>query len=174
MTLPPDSGLLDSAGKDALTLALVERLNDLTGRIDALEAENAALRAENATLRAENAALRKENAELRAKLKLPPKNPDNSSIPPSRGQKASEKEQRKPKGMMILRGWREAHGRFEMFQRVGDSPLPRQKHSVAFLRGRISWIKAERDRVTTSGTGKVARRFELLSFGEFSRGLQLR
>ena len=38
MTLPPDLSLLDSAGKDALTLALVERLNDLTGRIDALEA----------------------------------------------------------------------------------------------------------------------------------------
>ena len=103
MTLPPDSGLLDSAGKDALTLALVERLNDLTGRIDALEAENAALRAENATLRAENAALRKENAELRAKLKLPPKNPDNSSIPPSRGQKASEKEQRKAQGQAAPR-----------------------------------------------------------------------
>jgi transposase len=109
MTLPPDSGLLDSAGKDALTLALVERLNDLTGRIDALEAENAALRAENATLRAENAALRKENAELRAKLKLPPKNPDNSSIPPSRGQKASEKEQRKPKGKPHPGAFRELH-----------------------------------------------------------------
>ena len=109
MTLPPDSGLLDSAGKDALTLALVERLNDLTGRIDALEAENAALRAENATLRAENAALRKENAELRAKLKLPPKNPDNSSIPPSRGQKASEGEQRKPKGKPHAGAHRELH-----------------------------------------------------------------
>src|ERR1700757_4356584 len=48
MTLPPDLALLDSAGKDALILALFERLNDLTARLEILEAENAALRAENA------------------------------------------------------------------------------------------------------------------------------
>ena len=83
MTLPPDLALLDSAGKDALILALFERLNDLTARLEILEAENAALRAEN--------------AELRAKLNLPPKRPDNSSTPPSRGHKGSEGEQRKPK-----------------------------------------------------------------------------
>ena len=83
MTLPPDLALLDSAGKDALILALFERLNDLTARLEILEAENAALRAEN--------------AELRAKLNLPPKKPDNSSTPPSRGHKGSEGEQRKPK-----------------------------------------------------------------------------
>ena len=46
---------------------MIERLNDLTKRVEALEAENAALRGENT-------ALRKENAELRAKLKLRPKN----------------------------------------------------------------------------------------------------
>jgi transposase len=40
-------------------------------------------------LTAEVAALRAENAELRAKLGQPPKTPDNSSIPPSRGQKPS-------------------------------------------------------------------------------------
>ena len=85
MTLPPDLALLDSAGKDALILALFERLNDLTARLEILEADNAALRAENAALRAENAVLRAENAELRAKLNLPPKKPDNSSTPPSRG-----------------------------------------------------------------------------------------
>ena len=83
MTLPPDLALLDSAGKDALILALFERLNDLAARLEILEAENAALRAEN--------------AELRAKLNLPPKKPDNSSTPPSRGHKGSEGEQRKPK-----------------------------------------------------------------------------
>src|SRR6516164_2144327 len=97
MTLPPDLALLDSAGKDALILALFERLNDLTARLEILEAENAALRAENAELRAENAELRKDNAELGAKLNLPPKKPDNSSTPPSRGHKGSEGEQRKPK-----------------------------------------------------------------------------
>ena len=40
-------------------------------------------------LGAEVAALRSENAELRAKLGQPPKTPDNSSVPPSRGQKPS-------------------------------------------------------------------------------------
>ena len=40
-------------------------------------------------LTGEVAALRAENAELRAKLDTPPKTPDNSSVPPSKGQKAS-------------------------------------------------------------------------------------
>src|SRR5262245_22089853 len=102
MIPPPDLSLLDSAGKDALILALIERLNDLTRRIEILEAENAALRSENA-------ALRKENAELRAKLKLPPKKPDNSSIPPSRGQKANEEERRKPKDKPHAGASRELH-----------------------------------------------------------------
>ena len=95
MTLPPDLALLDSAGKDALILALFERLNDLTARLEILEAENAALRAEN--------------AELRAKLNLPPKKPDNSSTPPSRGQKGSEGEQRKPKRKPHAGAHRELH-----------------------------------------------------------------
>ena len=95
MTLPPDLGLLDSAGKDALILALFERLNDLTARLEILEAENAALRAEN--------------AELRAKLNLPPKKPDNSSTPPSRGHKGSEGEQRKPKSKPHAGAHRELH-----------------------------------------------------------------
>ncbi len=55
----PDLALLDSAAKDALIRTLIERLNDLTVRLEVLEAENAALR--------------KENAELRVKLDLPPK-----------------------------------------------------------------------------------------------------
>lgn len=84
MILPPDLSKLDSAGKDALILALIERLNKLTAQVERLEAEASTLRAEN--------------ADLRAKLKLPPKTPDNSSIPPSRGQKANEGEKRKPKG----------------------------------------------------------------------------
>src|ERR1700704_5165464 len=102
MTPPPDLTLLDSAGKDALILALIERLNDLTARLEILEADNTAFRAENPALRAEN-------AELRAKLNLPPKKPDNSSTPPSRGQKGSEGEQRKPKGKPHAGAHRELH-----------------------------------------------------------------
>jgi transposase len=88
MIRPPDLRCLDSAGKDSLILALIERLNELTRRVEILEAEN---------------------AELRAKLKLPPKKPDNSSIPPSRGQKANAEEQRKPKGKPHAGVSRELH-----------------------------------------------------------------
>jgi transposase len=80
---PPEFSSLSSAEKDALIATLLSRLS-------ALEAENAALRAENAELRAENAALRE-------KLNLPPKTPDNSSTPPSRGDKASGAADAKPK-----------------------------------------------------------------------------
>jgi transposase len=45
----------------------------------------------------ELAALRSENAELRAKLDQPPKTPDNSSVPPSRGQKPSAWAKNRPK-----------------------------------------------------------------------------
>ena len=43
-----------------------------------------------AALMAELAAMRARLAEMEAKLGLPPKTPDNSSIPPSKGQKASQ------------------------------------------------------------------------------------
>jgi transposase len=83
------------------TLDLLVRL---TERVEALTAESRELRArvrqlegENLALAARNAALAAENAELREKLNLPPKTPDNSSTPPSKGQKASAEETRKPK-----------------------------------------------------------------------------
>ena len=83
MIPPPDLAVLDSAAKDALIRTLIERLNDLTARLEVLEAENAALR--------------KENLELRVKLDLPPKTPDNSSTPPSQGHKPSGAADAKPK-----------------------------------------------------------------------------
>ena len=46
---------------------------------------------------AELAAVRSENAELRAKLDQPSKTPDNSSVPPSRGQKPSAWAKNRPK-----------------------------------------------------------------------------
>jgi transposase len=61
MSLAPDLSALDHAAKDALILMLMARL-------DRLEAENAG---------------------LRARLGDPPKTPENSSLPPSRGDKAS-------------------------------------------------------------------------------------
>jgi transposase len=68
MQPPLDPTGLDPAAKDALILALMER-------IDALAAQNAALA--------------KRIEDLEAKLAAPPKTPDNSSTPPSRGRKPS-------------------------------------------------------------------------------------
>jgi transposase len=76
---------LDSLDKVALiqlVLAQAETIAALTRRLEVLEARLAELEAENAGLRAENTALRE-------KLKLPPKTPDNSSVPPSQGKKPS-------------------------------------------------------------------------------------
>lgn len=56
-----DPSKLDPASKDVLILALMERVDALTRRVE----------------------------ELEAKLAAPPKTPDNSSAPPSRGQKPS-------------------------------------------------------------------------------------
>lgn len=56
-----DPSKLDPAGKDALILRLLERIEVLTKRVE----------------------------ELEARLAAPPRTPDNSSTPPSRGQKAT-------------------------------------------------------------------------------------
>ena len=69
MTPPPDFSSLSSTEKDAL-------IRTLLARVDALIAENAA---------------------LRERLNLPPKTPDNSSVPPSQGHKTSGESEPKPK-----------------------------------------------------------------------------
>jgi len=61
------------------------------------DAVMAALMARIETLVAHNAMLVARVAELEAKLGLPPKTPDNSSVPPSRGQKPSGSSLPKPK-----------------------------------------------------------------------------
>jgi transposase len=100
----PEFSSLSSAEKDALVGRLLAQVEELTQRLVALEAANAALR--------------KENMELRGKLKLPPKTPDNSSTPPSRGQKASEEESRKPKARPHGGTYRSLH------------PHPTRRHDV--------------------------------------------
>ena len=77
MIPPPEFSSLSSAEKDALIATLLARVEELSQRIAALEAENAA---------------------LREKLKLPPKTPDNSSIPPAQGHKSNSENARRPKG----------------------------------------------------------------------------
>jgi transposase len=70
-----------------VVLQIVAQNAELLGRIDELLAQNASLLARI--------------ADLEAKLGIPPKTPDNSSLPPSRGQKANAeppaiKAQRRP------------------------------------------------------------------------------
>ena len=69
MSAGPDLSLLSHDQKDALIRALMAQVAALTARV----------------------------AELEAKLGAPPKTPDNSSLPPSKGQKASEGSKPKPK-----------------------------------------------------------------------------
>ena len=77
-----DLDSLDKEGLIRLVLAQTDTIAALTRQVEMLTARLSRLETDNALLRAENAA-------LRAKLKLPPKTPDNSSTPPSRGQKPS-------------------------------------------------------------------------------------
>jgi transposase len=84
MASPADMSALSSSETRTLLAALPARIAGLAARVEALEAENAALKAENAV--------------LRAKLETPPKTPDNSSMPPSRGQKANVGTKAKPQG----------------------------------------------------------------------------
>lgn len=76
--------MLSAAEKDALIAALLARVEELSTQVGELSTRVGAL---------EN-----ENAALRAKLKLPPKTPENSSTPPSQGHKASGESQARPKG----------------------------------------------------------------------------
>lgn len=80
-----------------LLVRLTERVEVLTAESRELKARVQQLEGENSALAAQNAALAAENAKLREKLDLPPKTPENSSTPPSKGQKESAPETRKPK-----------------------------------------------------------------------------
>src|SRR5208337_1139719 len=81
--MPPEK--IDSLPDDVkpLVLGLLQQISELTARVDELLAENKALRARI--------------AELEAKHGKPPKTPDNSSLPPSRGQKGNVAEPAKVK-----------------------------------------------------------------------------
>jgi transposase len=76
MTQPLDLTTLSEAEKDALIGALLARIDALTARVAALEGENKG---------------------LRERLDQPPKTPDNSSLPPSRGHKANGAGTTRPK-----------------------------------------------------------------------------
>ena len=87
MTLPPDLAALLSE-KDAL-------INDLLAQVQAQAEQIAVLTARV--------------AELEAKLNLPPKNPSNSSKPPSQGHKANGEGEAKPKSRVHAGAHRPLH-----------------------------------------------------------------
>ena len=89
MAAPADKSALSWSEVATPIAALLARIEGLVARVAALGAESAALRARVGMLEAENAALKADNAALREKLGRPPKTPDNSGIPPSRGHKAN-------------------------------------------------------------------------------------
>ena len=130
MRPPREFSALPSAEKDALIARLLARVEELTQRTLALEAANVALR--------------KENTELREKLKLPPKTPDNSSTPPSRGQKASEEESRKPKGKPHAGAYRSLHPNPTRKQDVMATQCP---HCAADVSGTTQMPLQSYDRI---------------------------
>jgi transposase len=97
LRIPADLSQLSHEQKDALIATLLTRIDALAAQVAALQAENAALSARV--------------AELEAKLTQPPKTPDNSSIPPSRGQKRNRPAKMKREGPRVGSLGRQGGGR---------------------------------------------------------------
>ena len=97
MSADPDLSSLSHAQKDALIAALMAQVASLTARV----------------------------AELEAKLGLPPKTPDNSSVPPSKGQKAVGIFSAQGQGQAARRGASSASSQPDVQARSLGSPLPR-------------------------------------------------
>ena len=109
MASPADIAVLSSFKTRTLPAALLARMAGLAARVEALEAENATLKARVDHLGAENAALKAENAALRMEVEQPLKTPNNSSMPPSKGQKANAETKATPKGKVHAGAYRALH-----------------------------------------------------------------
>lgn len=137
---------LDKEGLIRLVLAQAELIYPLTRQVEALTAANAALVARV--------------AELEGKLGLPPKTPDNSSLPPSKGQKPSAPAAPKPKAKPHPGAHRSLHPnptwrrevRAERCQRCGaDVSEAAQFACETYDRVEIPDIKPDVTRVTLLG-----------------------
>ncbi len=126
-------GDLPPPDKDALIRALMAQLQTLAARVEASEAQNAELAAQVRALQAQNAALAAENAKLREKLNLPKKTPDNSSTPPSKGQKPSDEESRKPKAKPHEGAHRPLHPKPDKRREMRARHCPQCLADVSFL-----------------------------------------
>ncbi len=109
MALPAEIVALSSSETRMRRAALLARMAELVARVEVLEAENAALKACVGRLEVENAALKAENTALRAEMEKPSKTPNNSSMPPSHGQKANAETMAKPKGKVHAGAHRPLH-----------------------------------------------------------------
>jgi transposase len=109
MALPAEIVALSSSETRMWRAALLARMAELVARVEVLEAENAALKACVGRLEVENAALKAENTALRAEMEKPSKTPNNSSMPPSHGQKANAETKAKPKGKVHAGAHRPLH-----------------------------------------------------------------
>ena len=109
MALPAEIAALSSSETRTRRAALLARMAELVARVEVLEAENAALKACVGRLEVENAALKAENTALRAEMEKPSKTPNNSSMPPSHGQKANAETKAKPKGKVHAGAHRPLH-----------------------------------------------------------------
>jgi transposase len=89
--------LADLASKDETILRLMAIIERQEAVIARLEAKLEASEARVVQLEADNARLTARVAELEAKLGIPPKTPDNSSVPPSKANKPSSDEKPKDK-----------------------------------------------------------------------------
>ncbi len=119
----PDVPPLSAAEKDALIATLLARVDELAVRVAALEVENAT---------------------LRDKLKLPSKTPDNSSMPPSQGHKASGSAKAKPKGRVHAGAHRPLH---PDPTRRRDVPAERCGHCQADVSGVFQMAMQAYDRI---------------------------
>jgi transposase len=123
MTQPLDLTTLSEAEKDALIGALLARIDALTARVTALEGEN---------------------KELREKLDQPPKTPDNSSLPPSRGHKANRAGTARPKAKPHAGSHRALHPEPT---RRRDVLAERCGHCQADVRGVVQSVVHAYDRI---------------------------
>ena len=99
-----DLAVLSSLEKDTLISTLLAQVDTLTARVAALETENAA---------------------LRAKLKAPPKTPNNSGTPPSQGCKANGDGKLSPKARVHAGAHRPLHPNPTRYEAARAEHCPR-------------------------------------------------
>jgi transposase len=137
----PDLSRLSHAEKDALIRALWAQVQALTAQVQTLTARV---------------------AELEARLGVPPKTPDNASLPPSAGQKANRNEKPKRKGPRRGSLGRKGGGR-ELVERPDETVIARPAccaHCQARLHEADQRLEARYDKIDLPPVRPVVTRVE--------------